>query len=160
MSFVEDAYFELFPSIEAPFGNGMVRTEPVEGLYHRKLRTVSGHTAGGDSFEGGRQKARDVFDLYVLSQKVKPIRPFMASLPYPFPAAAFDNGLANMPWFELMDELSEIICNPKWSRAKDIAFLQNAFYEQIGAGIVIEEGDGATELVPARAILGKPHHER
>ena len=54
------------------------------------------------------QTARDLFDLYVLSQEVMPLRPFMQSLPSAYPAAAFDNGLASMPWFELMDELAKI----------------------------------------------------
>ena len=44
-----------------------------------------------------------------------------------------------MPWFELMDELAEIACNPKWSQVKDVSFLQNALYEQIGAAIVLSE---------------------
>ncbi len=135
-SFVEDAYFNLFPALVKTFGNSTVLTEPVHGLYHRKLRTVSGQGALGDSFEGGRQTARDLFDLYVLSQEVMPLRPFMQALPYAFPAAAFDNGLASMPWFDLMDELAELVCAPKWAKAKDVSFLQNALYEQIGARIV------------------------
>jgi Nucleotidyl transferase AbiEii toxin, Type IV TA system len=135
VSFVEDAYFSLFPPVQSPFGNASACTEQVEGLYHRKLRTVSGHITQGDSVQGGRQTARDLFDLYVLSQMVMPLRPFMQSLPYAFPTAAFDNGLACMPWFELMDELQEIVCAAQWSQAKNIEFLQNALYHQIGAGI-------------------------
>jgi predicted nucleotidyltransferase component of viral defense system len=67
VSFVEDAYFETFPAVESAFGGLTVRTEEIPGLYHRKLRTVAGSGAEGDSFEGGRQKARDLFDLHVLS---------------------------------------------------------------------------------------------
>ena len=144
VSFMEDAYFSLFPVLEAAMGVCTVRTEAVHGLYHRKLRTVSGHAAHGDSFEGGRQKARDLFDLYVLSQMVMPIRPFMASLPYAFPSAAFDNGLASMPWFELMDELDEIICDPKWTHAKSVDFLQNALYLQIGASLIVDGSNGVS----------------
>ncbi len=136
VSFVEDAYFDLFPAVEVPFGSATVKTEPVAGLYHRKLRTVSGATGAGDSVEGGRQKARDLFDLYVLSCAVMPLRPFIQSLPYAFPAAAFENGLAGMPWFDLMDELNEILCAPRWNEAKDIEFLQKALYREIGADTV------------------------
>ena len=136
VSFVEDAYFELFPVVVKTFGSTTVRTESALGLYHRKLRTVCGQGMQGDSFEGGRQTARDLFDLHVLSQVVMPLRPFMQSLPYAFPTAAFDNGLANMPWFDLMDELAELVCAEKWEQAKDITFLQNALYGQIGASIV------------------------
>ena len=40
VSFMEDAYFSLFPVQEAAMGTDTVRTEAVQGLYHRKLRTV------------------------------------------------------------------------------------------------------------------------
>ena len=139
VSFVEDAYFETFPSVEMHFGSLTVRTEEIPGLYHRKLRTVAGGGADGDSFEGGRQKARDLFDLHVLSSSFMPVLDFMATLPYSFPSDAFDNGLANMPWLELMDELGEIVCDPKWNRAKDVSFLQDALYAQIGASAVLDD---------------------
>ena len=133
VSFVEDAYFTLFPPLESAFGEGRVRTEEIPGLYHRKLRTVAGSGSRGDSFAGGRQTARDVFDLYVLSKAFKPLAEFMASLPYAFPSAAFSNGLASMPWYDLADELGEIDCADRWAHAKDILFLQHALYAQIGA---------------------------
>ena len=78
-----------------------------------------------------------------------PLRPFMQSLPYPFPAAAFDNGLASMPWFELMDELGEIVCADEWLHAKDVAYLQNALYEQIGATAFLTEA-ASDELQPEK----------
>lgn len=151
VSFVEDAYFETFPAVARAFGGLTVRTEEIPGLYHRKLRTVAGSGAEGDSFAGGRQKARDLFDLHVLSVGFQPIRGFMDSLPYAFPSDAFDNGLANMPWFELMDELEEIICAKEWSQAKDVMYLQNALYEQIGARTLFDEmeKEAAQEPEPA-----------
>ena len=148
VSFVEDAYFETFPAVERAFGGLTVRTEDVPGLYHRKLRTVSGSGMEGDSFEGGRQKARDLFDLHVLSVEFQPIKEFMDSLPYSFPSDAFDNGLANMPWFELMDELKEIVCSPKWNQAKDVMYLQNALLEQIGATTLFDEMNTEADLEP------------
>ena len=139
VSFVEDAWFTLFPPVEKPFGSGVVRTEEVPGLYHRKLRTIAGQGSEGDSFEGGRQTARDVFDLYVLSSAFKPLPEFIESLPYAFPTAAFYNGLASMPWYDLVDELGEIVCADEWAHARDVAFLQNALYGQIGATLVVDE---------------------
>lgn len=147
VSFVEDAYFELFPAINKPFGQLMVRTEVIPGLYHRKLRTVAGHGRGNepDSFAGGRQKARDLFDLYVLSMKHMPIQAFMQSLPYPFPSGSFTNGLLNMPWFDLIFELDELICAPEWKQAKDVEFLQNALHDQIGVSSMCDDTDSETE---------------
>ena len=139
VSFVEDAYFDIYPGVLKQFGGLTVLTEDVPGLYHRKLRTVAGGGSEGDSFEGGRQKARDLFDLHVLSSSFMPIKVFMQSLPYSFPSDAFDNGLANMPWFDLMDELEEIVCDSKWDQAKDVNFLQTALYEQIGATTVLDD---------------------
>lgn len=135
VSFIEDAYFELYPSVLKPFGQLTVRTEEIPGLYHRKLRTVAGHGLGEepDSFTGGRQKARDLFDLYVLSVKHMPLMDFIDSLPYPFPTGSFINGLVSMPWLELIDELEELISAPQWSQAKDVAFLRDSLYAQIGA---------------------------
>lgn len=146
VSFVEDAYFKLYPAVQAKFGNLMVRTEDLPGLYHRKLRTVAGGGAKGDAVEGGRQKARDLFDLYVLSVAFMPIREFMASLPYAFPMDAFDNGLASMPWFDLVDELGEIVCDERWNAVKDVSYLQEALYGQIDAKAIIDEF--AQELAP------------
>ena len=149
VSFMEDAYFTVFPAVQKTFGSLVVRTEEIPGLYHRKLRTVAGSGAEGPSFEGGRQKARDLFDLHVLSMEFMPIRTFMESLPYVFPSEAFDNGLASMPWFDLMDELAEISCAPEWNAAKNVAYLQDALYAQIGAAPVLD-GIGR-EAAPEKA---------
>ena len=154
VSFIEDAYFNVYPAAKAAFGALTANTEQIIGLYHRKLRTVAGGGSGGDSIEGGRQTARDLFDLYVLSVTVMPIKPFMASLPYAFPSDAFDNGLVSMPWLELMDELSEIVCEQKWNAAKNVAFLQDALYEQIGAQVLDAFGpelDAEAGAVKARS---------
>jgi hypothetical protein len=158
VTFVEDAYFEVFPPVEKAFGPSVVRTEEVPGLYHRKLRTVAASGSEGDSFEGGRQKARDLFDLHVLATQFMPIRDFMASLPYAFPSDAFDNGLANMPWFELMDELSEIVCDEKLGLAKDVDFLQNFLFEQIGAQTIIEDLAQEAEPEPVSKVQKSRTH--
>lgn len=146
VSFMEDSYFGVYPAVVKPFGSASVRTEEVPGLYHRKLRTVAGHGAEGDSFEGGRQKARDVFDLYVLSKEYKPLTEFIESLPYAFPSQAFNNGLASMPWYDLIDELSEIVCDEKWNQAKDVGFLQDALFKQIGAVLAEHEADSSEPI--------------
>jgi hypothetical protein len=63
----------------------------------------------------------------------------MVTLPYSFPSDAFDNGLVSMPWFDLMDELEEILCATQWEQAKDVNFLQNALFMQIGATFVLDD---------------------
>lgn len=145
ISFIEDSYFDVYPAVQAKFGDLIVNTEEVAGLYHRKLRTVSGRLGEGNEVVGGRQTARDLFDLYVLSHAYMPIREFIATLPYAFPSDAFDNGLASMPWMSLTSELQELRCDPQWKAAKDISTLQEALYREIGATAVddlCQEGEG------------------
>jgi len=73
IDFVEDIYEGMFDCVNI----GAARTETIDGLYHRKIRTVSGMYRKDGSINGGRQTARDVFDLYVLSQSVEPLGQFI-----------------------------------------------------------------------------------
>jgi predicted nucleotidyltransferase component of viral defense system len=155
VSFIEDSYFTLYPAIQKKFGSLTVTTESIDGLYHRKLRTVSGQASEGTEVEGGRQTARDLFDLYVLSKDHKPIREFITTLTYAFPSDAFDNGLILMAWLDLADELQQIRCNPKWEEAKNLSALREALYREIGATTVDEfdvdgEGDGDDDKPDAK----------
>lgn len=138
VSFIEDAYYGLYPIEVREFGPLKVNTECVDGLYHRKLRTVSGRLSEGDQVIGGRQTARDLFDLYVLSNAHASLMKQMESLPYSFPKEAFITGLVAMPWFELQQELSEIVCSPQWVQGKDMDELKANLMAQIGA---VECGD-------------------
>lgn len=141
VSFIEDAYYNLFPAINKKIGNIIVKTEDISGLYHRKLRTVSGSTEDGEEVIGGRQTARDLFDLFVLSQKHMPIKDFVETLPYIFPYMAFVNGLVNMPWYDLNNDLKNIKAVPEWQHATDINYLQNYLLEQIDAKLIVDVFD-------------------
>lgn len=135
MSFVEDMYATTFPAVATGVTiNGIqIQTEPVQGLYHRKLRTVVGW-AGGDAVmpSGGRQTARDMFDLFVLSQAVMPLKPFIESLPYAFPLEAFTGGIAVMPWFDISDELAQTIAAPAWESGQDVSRVRDHLFKELG----------------------------
>lgn len=152
VSFIEDSYYDVYPPARTAFGSLTVTTEAIPGLYHRKLRTVSGRVSEGSEVVGGRQTARDLFDLYVLSQAYMPIRQFIEAVPYAFPSDAFDNGLASMPWMSLTNELAEITCDPKWERAKDISHLQETLFREIGATAVDDFDDAPEEETQRRAV--------
>lgn len=157
VSFIEDSYFDVYSPTRAKLGDLTVTTESVEGLYHRKLRTVSGRLSEGSEVVGGRQTARDLFDLHVLSKAHKPIREFMASVPYAFPSDAFDNGLSSMPWLELAEELQQIRCAPEWEKAKDLTILQDSLFAEIGATAVDEFlDDGEDERDESHPALKGP----
>jgi hypothetical protein len=109
VSIVEDIYADMF-SIRIVSG---IRTETVEGLYHRKLRTITGSGEGRASatgrtvHAGARQTARDLFDLYVLSSEIKPLMGFVREINEhgaAVPEALLVSGFGKIRWMELMDE--------------------------------------------------------
>ena len=112
VSFVEDVFAGMFETT----GCGVIRTEVIEGLYHRKLRTItgtgeirsaSGHVLG----QGARHKARDLFDLYVLEKTVQPIDEFVRTINRQganLPVEALYQGFAAMPWLDMMDEFEQL----------------------------------------------------
>lgn len=131
VAFIEDRWFDSFSSVQQKMGNSTITTESVEGLYHRKLRTVSGFE-DSEFPVGGRQTARDIFDLYVLSRMVKPIHKFINDLEVPFPEEAFYNGLANMDWLKLAKEINAMHVAPEWKEMLN--------FENLIPGILTEAG--------------------
>jgi Nucleotidyl transferase AbiEii toxin, Type IV TA system len=132
VSFVEDAYFTVYPSVKKSWNGQKIATESIDGLYHRKLRTVAGSASEGDAVIGGPQTARDLFDLYVLSKVHMPLLTFIKTVPYHFPLDAFCNGLVSMPWFDLAEELSQIQASEKWHEATSIETVQAHLLQEIG----------------------------
>jgi hypothetical protein len=85
---------------------GRVITEEIGGLYHRKLRTISGG-GYGEQVRGARQTARDLFDVFVLNKQVASIKQFLAEANAHganFPVDALCANLLSMPWIDLMGE--------------------------------------------------------
>jgi len=109
VSIVEDVYSGMFPRKTI----AGIRTETVEGLYHRKIRTITGSGAGTISstgrtaHAGARHTARDLFDLYVLSNEIRPFMEFVRAINKhgaAVPEALLISGLRKIRWMELMDE--------------------------------------------------------
>lgn len=151
MSAVEDMYAAYFPLL--PSGLGEIMTESIDGLYHRKLRTVVGWAGPSDiQPSGGRQTARDMFDLFVLSQAHQPLLPFIEQLPFTFAMQAFQEGLANMPWFNLISELEETVASPRWHSGMDVEHLRNHLFAELEMTAVIDpEENGGVENSPQDA---------
>ena len=112
LSIVEDIYADMFP-VTTVKG---IRTEAIEGLYHRKLRTITGTGevitgTGRVAGKGARQTARDLFDLYVLSKEVKPVMEFVSEINSRganVSERALESGIRNIPWKDLMDEFETL----------------------------------------------------
>ena len=108
VSVIEDLFADLFDVAVIK----KVRTEVIDGLYHRKLRTITGtgysvNTIGQDQLQGGRQNARDIFDLYVLDSQQESINQFVERINRQganFPVDGLIRRISRMPWIELIDE--------------------------------------------------------
>ncbi len=110
VSFIEDSYAGMFPSSLMSVGQAKFMIESVEGLYHRKLRTVTG-SGNATAPSDGRQAARDLFDLWMLDRMIEPIPAFVKAINQQganFPQKAFLAGLASMPWVAMMDEFEQM----------------------------------------------------
>lgn len=109
ISFLEDPYPGWFPMVQ----RGEIRTESLEGLYHRKLRALVGSGKGKPSLtgqvdqQGARWTARDLVDLYVLSRDYIPLPRFVRQLNEEgigIPETLLLRGFRKIPWRELLDE--------------------------------------------------------
>ena len=108
LSFIEDPFATMFKVVEV---EGFL-TEVIEGLYHRKVRTLSGSYNIDGRTVGARQTARDVFDLYVLDRTVRPIIEFVTEVNAHGAGVPEDGliaGFRSMPWNELMDEFELLV---------------------------------------------------
>ena len=107
VSFVADIYEGMWNKVT----QDDVITESIEGLYHRKLRTLSGNLTPQGEAQGGRQTARDLFDLFVLNQEIKPIYQFINDINQHganFPVDALCAQLIAIPWMDLISEFDNL----------------------------------------------------
>lgn len=82
IDFVEDVLFES-PRIKRFDG---VPVYDVEHIYFQKIAAIAGTRQRKDSLgrpviEWGRQEARDAFDIYLLSKKIRPLHVFLQEVP-------------------------------------------------------------------------------
>jgi predicted nucleotidyltransferase component of viral defense system len=93
IDFVEDVVFKG-PSIKRFKG---VPVYDVKNIYLQKILTITGTALGADDtgreITQGRRKARDAFDIYVLSKKVSPLHKFLKGLPM-----AYQRGMVH--WYQ------------------------------------------------------------
>jgi hypothetical protein len=134
ISIVEDIYADMFP-VKTVDG---IRTEAVEGLYHRKIRTITGSGEGiasstGRTVQAGaRQTARDLFDLYVLSNEIKPLLEFVREINRHgagVPEALLISGLRKVRWMELMDEFEMLEVAERYAGIK--AFDIKRYFDEV-----------------------------
>jgi len=134
ISIVEDIYADMFPVKTV----GGIRTEAVEGLYHRKIRTVTGSGDGVASSTGrtvqagARQTARDLFDLYVLSKEIRPLLEFVREINRHgagVPEALLVSGLRKVRWMELLDEFEMLEVEERYAGIK--AFDIKRYFDEV-----------------------------
>ena len=134
ISIIEDTCAEMFP-LNTVCG---IHTETIEGLYYRKLRTITGSGEGVTSstgrtvHEGARQTARDLFDLYVLSNEIKPLMKFVREINEhgaAVPEALLISGIRNISWLDLMDEFEMLELAEKYAGVK--AFDIKRYFDEV-----------------------------
>ncbi len=112
ISFIEDVYDGMFPTFWKDMGAVSVHTDDLDGLMHRKLRTISGAGLSISGLpEGGRHAARDLFDIYVLSTTYKPVSQFIAEINAHganFPVESYEVGIKSLNWLSLLDDFDEM----------------------------------------------------
>ncbi|MFA4889637.1 MAG: nucleotidyl transferase AbiEii/AbiGii toxin family protein [Candidatus Omnitrophota bacterium] len=124
IDFVEDVVFNK-PSIRKIKG---VRVYSAENIYLQKIGAIAGTIASEDDIgrfvAQGRQQARDVFDLYMLSKKIIPLHRFLESAP-----RQLQRGMVH--WYrvfsrqDVMLELLDLdIYDKKFSSKKMIIYLE------------------------------------
>ncbi len=114
IEFIEDIYQGMFDTINL----GLAKTEVLDGLYHRKLRTVSGVFTKSGDIKGSRQTARDTFDLYVLSKSVEPLSHFVTRINNHGANVSIEGlcrGILSMPWLDLMIDFDELETLEPWT---------------------------------------------
>jgi len=81
IDFVEDVLFKN-PDIKRVKG---VPVYSAENIYFQKITAITGtgliHDDIGREITQGRREARDVYDIYMLSRKIKPLHMFLNELP-------------------------------------------------------------------------------
>lgn len=123
ISIVEDVYAGMFPLATI----GGIRTETIEGLYHRKIRTITGSgegiisSSGRTVHAGARITARDLFDIFVLSKEIRPLMEFVRAINEhgaAVPETLLISGLRNIRWMDLMDEFGMLQMTEKYAGIK------------------------------------------
>jgi hypothetical protein len=131
VDFIEDIYEGMFDAVFKE----RAKTEVIEGLYHRKIRTVSGMFLKDGRIQNGRQTARDLFDLYVLGQEVKSLSVFIEHINQHganIPLDGMMRGILTMPWIDLLDEFEELERHERW-RECDIKMIKIYLEKELNA---------------------------
>lgn len=107
VDFVGDVFQGMFDEKMVNLNGATVRTEVLDGLYHRKLRAMSGAYNKEGSAIGSRQTVRDIFDLFVLNSKVKSVSDFISDMNdhgANIPEKGFVSNIYSMPWIDFIDD--------------------------------------------------------
>jgi predicted nucleotidyltransferase component of viral defense system len=125
IDFVEDILFEK-PAIRKIEG---VRVYSAENIYFQKIVAISGTQPEldeiGRQFMEGRNEARDVFDVYMLSKKIQPLHTFLKNVP-----VLLQRGVVH--WYRTFSRqdlklalLDLDIYDPNFDSREMIAYLEN-----------------------------------
>ena len=135
IDFIEDVFPLLKPCIMVEG----VNIASLEDIYLRKIYTIAGvkkeqsHT-GAEIFIGGRQEAKDFYDLYCLSSIVMPLTSFIHQYGNP----TMKEGLIG--WFRSYDRMAMKtgLIDLRTSKPPDYREIEQHFQKQVD-GLILEE---------------------
>lgn len=118
-----------------------IRVYSAEAIYFQKIAALTGTRPTvdpvGRSFRQGRNEARDVFDIYFLSRKIRPLHKFLQGVPVPY-----QKGMIH--WYRgfsrqdlKLSLLDMDIYDPQFNSREMISYLENEI-KQFAKGIIGE----------------------
>lgn len=140
VSFIQDRFHHLFQPI-----NGKIlktRIEEPLAIYHRKASIIIGLCP---EYANGRSRARDLFDLYVLSKRIMPIEKFVSQTWGEHVISNFFEGLSNVDTLQILQD-KQISAFPEWEIADDGIKALDLVMQDIG--MTTENIDEAWQIKP------------
>lgn len=114
VSFIQDKFHDLFQPVYGSHINMAIQIEDVKSIYRRKASIIIGLS---EAYSNGRNKARDVFDLYVLSKKVLPVKEFVSATWGEMMLENFNEGLANADPLQIAMD-TQLFAYPEWEQVE------------------------------------------
>lgn len=131
ISFMQDRFFkESHVELNSSFGS-LIPIENVDTIYNRKINIIAGLSENIPYFSG-RNKIRDIFDLAILSQAVRPILEQIGD--DGILKENFLEGLASIDMLSMLDD-APIFAATKWEHFVNPENAINHLYEETGMTI-------------------------
>lgn len=140
VSFIQDRFHHLFEPVEGSILR--MRVEPPEVIYQRKASIIIGLCP---EYANGRSRARDIFDLLVLSRRTMSVDSFVEKIWGERALENFCEGLSRIDTLKVVND-PRIFVYPEWDHADDGIKALDIVMRDIG--MTTEDVDEVWKLEP------------